>query len=94
MSSRYSGLGTSRKQAVSIAQGFFVASLRVPTMRSFSRATNTREVLSAWSTPRSVVQDDQWPRPKSFVRRPAAADRSEAIAAASASEAGENESRT
>ena len=86
---RYSAFWQGVKYETSIAQGFLVCSVSVPTIVPRSRIASTRDAFMSRSTDASLVWADQCPSPKSRVRRSAAAMRTAAIAAASAGVTGE-----
>src|SRR5947209_10133850 len=94
MSVRYSGFLQALKQVLSIAQGFFVASVRLAISPCSPLATQTREVRRWWSTPLSEETEDQGPLPYWRVRCSATAVRSAAIAGASSTVAGSRTRRT
>ena len=60
---RYSGLSHALKYFMSIAQGFFVASLSVAMMRASCLATQTIERRRSSRTRRAVESEDQCPCP-------------------------------
>ena len=76
-----------------MAQGFFFWSAKVAEIFPRCRRRKTREMRRAQSTPFSVVQFDQCPRPCSFVSWAATAVWSAASSAASEGAAGRTPGR-